>query len=117
MNPYTLIITSIYVFLRFPNIFLYDKCIEINVILGVVHFLSGRTRPMLVFENCSYLFERQTKNKTSWRCNKNPQKCRSRIISEGNAIRVTGKHNHDPDVPHEKLGENVPSQVVFVKKC
>lgn len=88
---------------------------NLSFFLGLVYFSYGRKHPVMVFKGYEYLIKTSCQTKTIWRCNKEFQKCKVRVMSTGKTliIKNTTGHNHQPTYKGDY--STLSSQPVFVK--
>jgi hypothetical protein len=72
--------------------------------------------PKIILNRCTYTISRKSFDKTTWMCTSYYKtKCKSRLTTSGNCVKVSGNHNHAPNGDSEKC-KNMVSQVVSIVK-
>ncbi|XP_045468602.1 protein tramtrack, beta isoform-like isoform X32 [Harmonia axyridis] len=67
-----------------------------------IYFDMGTKRPKIILDDFDYLILKRDVNKTIWMCSKyfgnRTDRCKSRLVTSGKVVQVSGVHNHSPKV-------------------
>ncbi|XP_072393838.1 uncharacterized protein [Diabrotica undecimpunctata] len=64
-------------------------------VLGIIYFTSGTKNPKIIVDQHDFYLENRKENKTAWFCASNRKtKCKVRVTTSGNMVKVNGTHNH-----------------------
>lgn len=72
--------------------------------------------PKIILDNNDYIVLRKEFNKTIWMCARyfgcKNSRCKSKLVTSGKEVRVSGEHNHPPK--DNKFFKNLLSQKVTI---
>ncbi|CAG9856466.1 unnamed protein product [Phyllotreta striolata] len=85
--------------------------------LGTIYFDMGVKNPKIIFDNHYYIILRKECDRTIWMCSKyfnatKENRCKSKLITSGRTVQITGIHNHKPKMLHNF--KNTLSQKVTI---
>ncbi|XP_048516591.1 modifier of mdg4 isoform X2 [Dendroctonus ponderosae] len=75
---------------------------------GTIYFHMATKHPKIILDENAYLVLRKEVGKTVWMCAKyfgtRSNRCKSKLVTQGRNVFVTGTHNHDPTVLEPATG-------------
>ncbi|XP_044262647.1 protein tramtrack, beta isoform-like isoform X15 [Tribolium madens] len=87
---------------------------------GVIYFGVGDKNPKIFLDGYDYLLLKKYPDRTTWLCTsyygrlREKQRCRSRIVTRGRVVYVSGVHNHQPRVKSRNRYRDMISDVVRI---
>ncbi|KAG5900271.1 hypothetical protein JTB14_000798 [Gonioctena quinquepunctata] len=85
-------------------------------ILEIIHFDMATKNPKIILDEHDYIVLRKEVHKTIWMCTKyfasKNNRCKSKLITSGRTVHVSGEHNHPPKL--QKNLKNMLSQRVRI---
>ncbi|XP_063907080.1 protein tramtrack, beta isoform-like isoform X19 [Zophobas morio] len=88
---------------------------------GVIYFGVGDKNPKIFLDNYDYLLLKQYPDRTTWMCSsyygrlrEKNNRCRSRIVTSGKMVYVSGVHNHEPKVKNRNRYRDMLSDIVTI---
>ncbi|KAK9884700.1 hypothetical protein WA026_007546 [Henosepilachna vigintioctopunctata] len=101
----------------FEHSFPYDKFFS-----GIIYFYAGKKHPVMVFNNYEFMAHKtgfqasKHGNSTSWRCKREPARCKARLVTSGGTMKIMNSlHSHPPTFTGE-IGKLKPIRVKIVQK-
>ncbi|KAH1028208.1 hypothetical protein HUJ05_001583 [Dendroctonus ponderosae] len=81
---------------------------EGRALQGTIYFHMATKHPKIILDENAYLVLRKEVGKTVWMCAKyfgtRSNRCKSKLVTQGRNVFVTGTHNHDPTVLEPATG-------------
>lgn len=63
--------------------------------------IAGRKHPKLIVDNNEFTVNRRRGDRSMWKCSQYYRlKCKCRLVSYNNTVKISANHNHTPTYPN-----------------